>query len=145
MASGSVKPRREQPVATFGNGGNVLCHCLSLDLKVGRVDERTHALAGVRPDMGQALTIPRVGGNLARALSKLDDLANGVDFVLGHNLIAFDLVSVKRHNSPTTISSLRKCPPGQPLDGKLQPKPENVRSGRAPAHSAGRKPHMNSV
>jgi ATP-dependent DNA helicase RecQ len=69
----------------------VLARCLSLDLEVGRADERIHALAGVRPDTGQSLVIPRVGNNLAPALARLDDLANGADFVLGHNLIAHDL------------------------------------------------------
>ncbi len=65
--------------------------CLSLDLEVGRADNRIHALAGVRPDTGQKLAIPRVGRNLARALARLDELSDGADFVLGHNLIDFDL------------------------------------------------------
>ena len=51
----------------------------------------SHALAGVRPDTGQGVVIPRVGNNLAPALARLDDLADGADFVLGHNLIGFDL------------------------------------------------------
>ena len=98
MVIGSVEPRREEPAPTFGNGGNVLARCLSLDLEVGKADRRIHALAGVRPDTGQALTIPRVGQNLARALARLDDLANGVDFVLGHNLIDFDLPHLRAAN-----------------------------------------------
>ncbi len=69
----------------------MLARCLSLDLEVGRADERIHALAGVRPDTGQSLVIPRVGNNLAPALARLDELADGADFVLGHNVIAFDL------------------------------------------------------
>ncbi len=63
--------------------------CLSLDLEVGKADSRIHAFAGVRADTGQRVVFS--GGDLASALSKLDDLADEVSFVLGHNLIAFDL------------------------------------------------------
>ena len=76
----------------------MLARCLSLDLEVGRADERIHALAGVRPDTGQSLIIPRVGNNLAQALARLDDLAKGADFVLGHNLIGFDLPRLQSAN-----------------------------------------------
>ncbi len=63
--------------------------CVSLDLEVGKGDSRIHAFAGVRADTGRRFVF--TGGNLATALAKLDDLANGASFVLGHNLIAFDL------------------------------------------------------
>ena len=76
----------------------MLARCLSLDLEVGRADERIHALAGVRPDTGESLVIPRVGNNLAPALARLDDLANGADFVLGHNVIAHDLRHLRAAN-----------------------------------------------
>ena len=45
----------------------------------------------MRPDTGQSLAIPRVGSSLAQALGRLDELADGADFLLGHNLIDFDL------------------------------------------------------
>ena len=48
-------------------------------------------MAGVRPDTGQKVAIPRVGRNLGQALASLDELADGADFVLGHNLIDFYL------------------------------------------------------
>ena len=63
--------------------------CLSLDLEVGKGDSRIHAFAGVRADTGQRFVFS--GGNLAAALAELDNLADGASFVLGHNLIAFDL------------------------------------------------------
>ena len=63
--------------------------CLSLDLEVGRKDGRIHAFAGVRADTGQCVVFQR--GDLAKGLEKLDDLARGASFILGHNLIAFDL------------------------------------------------------
>ena len=62
-------------------------HCLSLDLEVGRQDGRIRAFGAVRADTGRGYS----GGGSASELAKLDDLADGTDFVLGHNLIAFDL------------------------------------------------------
>ena len=72
-----------------GNGFS-LFRCLSLDLEVGVRDKRIHAFAGVRSDRGQSLTGPRNAG-LAPALARLDSFADGADFLLGHNLIDFDL------------------------------------------------------
>ena len=63
--------------------------CLSLDLEVGKEDSRIHAFAGVRADTGRRIVFS--GGKLAAGLARLDDLADGASFVLGHNLIAFDL------------------------------------------------------
>ena len=67
--------------------------CLSLDLEVGKQDRRIHAFAAVRSDTDESLVYP---GNsqrrdLNRALSKLDELAVGTDYLLGHNLIEFDI------------------------------------------------------
>ena len=76
----------------------LLARCLSLDLEVGVKDRRIHALAGVRADTGQSLTFSVAGGRLASALAKLDDLAEGADFVLGHNLIDFDLPQLQAVN-----------------------------------------------
>ena len=98
MAIGNVRPVRESAATASGNVSSPLSRCLSLDLEVGKGDARIHALAGVRPDTGQALTVPRVGRNPARALARLDDLADGADFVLGHNLIDFDLPHLQAAN-----------------------------------------------
>ena len=57
--------------------------CLSLDLEVGVQDRRIHKFAAVRPDTGQSLIFPGAGDGLAAALAKLDDLADGADFLLG--------------------------------------------------------------
>ncbi len=73
------------------DGGSLLSRCLSLDLEVGVRNRHIHAFAGVRADTGQALTFPAEGRRLAAALAQLDDFAEGADFLLGHNLIAFDL------------------------------------------------------
>ena len=63
--------------------------CLSLDLEVKKKDQRIRALAAIRSDSGKRLVFS--GGNLPAALEELDDLARGADFLLGHNLILFDL------------------------------------------------------
>ena len=63
--------------------------CLSLDLEVGAQDSRIHAFGAVRPDTDQRLVFS--GGNLTAALAQLDELAQGANFLLGHNLITFDL------------------------------------------------------
>ena len=74
-----------------GTGGpGQLAACLSLDLEVAR-DDRIRAFAGLRPDTGQSLVFPKARTSLAAALAGLDGLAAGADFLLGHNLIAFDL------------------------------------------------------
>ena len=69
--------------------GSFAPRCLSLDLEVGVRDRRIRAFAALRPDTGGRLVFQ--GGDLAIALKKLDALAEGAAFVLGHNLIAFDL------------------------------------------------------
>lgn len=63
--------------------------CLSLDLEVGRNDARVHSFAAVRGDTGAAFTFKQ--GSLVEALLQLDEFATGLGFVLGHNLLAFDL------------------------------------------------------
>ena len=62
---------------------------LSLDLEVGKEDGRIHAFGAVRADTGERLL--HSGAGLTAALKKLDELGEGADFVLGHNLIEHDL------------------------------------------------------
>ena len=61
--------------------------CLSLDLEVGKEDGRIHAFGAVRGETGHGYH----GGGSASQLTRLNALADGVSFVLGHNLIEFDL------------------------------------------------------
>jgi len=68
--------------------------CLSLDLEVGKHNRRIHAFAAVRPDSGRTMVFPGEDfhrDGLTAALAILDDFAADADFLLGHNLIAFDL------------------------------------------------------
>ena len=76
----------------------LLSRCLSLDLEVGVRDGRIRALAGVRPDTGQSLIYPAARDGLPAALARLDDLSKGAGFLLGHNLIAFDLPCLQAAN-----------------------------------------------
>ncbi len=66
---------------------------LALDLEVDKESGTIHALGAVRMDTGQSLT--HSGDRLNPALDKLDDFANDASFLLGHNLIAFDLPHLK--------------------------------------------------
>ena len=61
--------------------------CLSIDREVGRLDGRIHAFGAVRGDTGHC----DHGGGSASELAKLDAFVDGAHFVLGHNLIEFDL------------------------------------------------------
>lgn len=62
--------------------------CLSIDLEVGRHDGRIHRFAAIRGDTQEKIEYH--GGDLQKALVRLDALAAGAAFVLGHNLIAHD-------------------------------------------------------
>jgi len=75
-------------VAALGDSVSFRPACVSLDLEVGK-DNRIHAFGAVRGDTGRSMT--HSGGDLAAALTKLDAFADNAEFVLGHNLIAFDL------------------------------------------------------
>ena len=72
--------------------------CLSIDLEVTRDGEYVHALAGIRSDTRGAITFDAKHGPLDDALARLDELAEGAAFVLGHNLIHFDLPHLRALN-----------------------------------------------
>ena len=94
----SVKQRNRKSPNTAPGGGHTLLRCLSLDLEVARQGGRIRAFAGVRPDVDKALTFSGRRASLPTALADLDGLADGADFVLGHNLIAFDLPHLEAVN-----------------------------------------------
>ena len=79
------------PAPPSGGSSRLPFRCLSLDLEVGRRNSRIRAFAGVRSDTGQTVIFPSTGAALATALFRLDDLADSAEFVLGHNMIAYDL------------------------------------------------------
>ena len=75
-----------------------LSRCLSIDLEVGRRDGRIYRVAGVRGDTNESLSLAVREVGLDVALNRLDDLAGGAEFVLGHKLIAFDLPHLQAVN-----------------------------------------------
>ena len=77
----------------------LLSRCLSVDLEVTVRDRRIRALAGVRWDTGESFVFPGAGNRLPQALVKLDGFSKGADFLLGHNLIEFDLPHLKSRQS----------------------------------------------
>ena len=79
----------DDPVRPTPDTANFAPRCISVDLEVGVADSRIHQFAAVRGDTDQAYTFRK--GNLAKALAELDTFAEGVNFLLGHNLVAFDL------------------------------------------------------
>ena len=92
---GKYGAETRESIPSADDSSRLLSHCLSLDLEVGVKDRRIRAFAGVRPDTGQSLAFPIAGNSLAGAFAKLDDLAGGAEFLLGHNLIEFDLPHLK--------------------------------------------------
>ena len=65
--------------------------CLSLDLEVSKKDSRILCFGAARGDSGRGLS----GVGNAIELAKLDKLAEGAEFLLGHNLIEFDIPHLK--------------------------------------------------
>ena len=91
-------PGAERPAFASGDSIRNSFRCLSLDLEVTVQDRRIRAFAGVRADSGKALIFPTGRVGLTGALAKLDELSDGADFVLGHNLIDFDLPHLQAIN-----------------------------------------------
>lgn len=88
---GSVPTRQFQP------------RCLVIDLEVGKKNGRLQQIGALRADSDERLHWR--GGEPAAGLDRLDALADGAAFVLGHNIIGFDLPQ---------LAALR---PGLPLLG----------------------------
>ena len=136
-SAGESKARSRDGMTTASNEPRDFSpRCLSLDLEVGVRDHRIHAFAALRPDTGDRLVFE--SGDVAAALMKLDALAEGAAFLLGHNLIAFDLPHLAAANPDLRllkippVDTLRLNPlafPGNPYhhlvkhyqDGQLKP------------------------
>ena len=72
--------------------------CLSVDLEVRPGDGAIFALGGVRTDGGAPVTLPGTSQALPDALAALDKLGDGVDALLGHNIIAHDVPHLRAAN-----------------------------------------------
>ena len=75
------------PVSSSGptTSADRLTRCISIDLEVRKKSNRIHAFAGVRSDTGECVTYSDAGRNSEPTLEELDELAEGAEFVLGHN------------------------------------------------------------
>ena len=91
---------------SIGESRSRLSRCLSVDLEVRVRERRIWAFAGVRWDSGKSLTFPGSRDSVPQALARLDDFANGADFLLGHNLIDFDLPHLHAVNPELRLLSL---------------------------------------
>ena len=78
--------------------------CLSLDLEVGTKDDRIHEIGAVRSDTDT--TLHRAGRDLNNALRELDRFAEGAAFLLGHNIIDFDLKHLEAANPNLKLLAL---------------------------------------
>ena len=63
--------------------------CLSFDLEASHKSSGLNAFAAIRSDTGKSIRF--CDGDLQAALKGLDDFTRGATFLLGHNLIDFDL------------------------------------------------------
>ena len=131
----------EQSSPAPHDGGRDLLRCISIDLEVGRRDRRIRALAGVRPDTGQSIIFPSARVGLAAALDRLDRLAEGANFLVGHNLIDFDLPLLQatspglRLLSLPAVDTLRLNPlasPRNPYHHLVNPNPPRDGLGDSP-------------
>lgn len=78
-----------EPRAHVAKAPSFAPRCLSIDLEVGVDDARIYRFAAIRGDTNTSLVYS--GGDLSKALDELEKLADGAAFLLGHNLVAFDL------------------------------------------------------
>ncbi len=85
---------------------DALTRCISIDLEVNRKSNAIHALAGVRADTGQCVTSSNADRDPQPALAELDELAEGAKFVLGHNLIKFDLPRLREEHPSMRLLQL---------------------------------------
>lgn len=78
--------------------------CLSIDLEVGLKDARIHSFAAVHGETSESFVFRK--GDLNAALDKLDQLADSAAFLLGHNLIDFDLPHLAAANPQLRLLKL---------------------------------------
>ena len=86
-----------------------LGNLLSLDLEITKDSRRLVHMGAVTLSVNDVEQAFEVRLNIEKALDKLNELAEQVDFVLGHNILNHDLPWLKL-NSPTRESALFKIP-----------------------------------
>lgn len=76
---------------------------ISIDLEVNRDTDRIHKIAGVKADLSSVFSYTRKQGSLDIGLLKLDRFASDCPFVLGHNIVEFDLPHLRAINPNLNI------------------------------------------
>ncbi len=77
---------------------------MSLDLEISRDDGSLLAAAAFRPDTGDSLSMS--GSPSASSLQRLERVAAGAQFLLGHNIIAFDIPHLQALNPSLSLLKL---------------------------------------
>ena len=100
---------QESPIQPTAVAGPVvpypaLRRCLSLDLEIWPEDGALLAAAAYRPDTQDSLSMS--GRPSSGNLQRLDRTAEGAQFVLGHNIIAFDLPHLEALNPHLSLLKL---------------------------------------
>ncbi len=75
------------PTTSFEKNDDFLKSVLSIDLEVSEKDNRIRAIGAVHGDNQRRFC----GGGSHSEIEKLDQLADGADYLIGHNIIVFDL------------------------------------------------------
>jgi ATP-dependent DNA helicase RecQ len=78
--------------------------CVSIDLEVGIKDHRIHEFAAVRDGSSESAVFQK--GSLPLALERLDAYCNSAKFLLGHNIITFDLAYLTAAKADLRLLSL---------------------------------------
>ncbi|MCY4148132.1 MAG: RecQ family ATP-dependent DNA helicase [Gammaproteobacteria bacterium] len=78
--------------------------CLSIDLEVDPKTEKINSIGAVRGDT--KATFSRTVKRLQKDLAELDRFARGAEFLLGHNLISFDLAHLIAANPKLDLLAL---------------------------------------
>ena len=81
-----------------------LRRCLSLDLEISPGDDSLLAAAVYRPDSGDSLSLSGRPGS--GRLQRLERVAEGAKFLLGHNIIAFDIPHLQALNPQLSLLQL---------------------------------------
>ena len=83
-----------------------LARCTCLDLEVGKQDQKIHLIGALRWQQDQERSHAHERGPLPPALQALDAFVAGSEFVLGHNLIHFDLPHLQSANPGLQLLTL---------------------------------------
>jgi ATP-dependent DNA helicase RecQ len=80
---------KDGPILDVAQWASFVHRCLSIDIEVDPAAGRLFAFAAVRPDQHNAFVFNR--GRLDEALGGLDGFGRDAEFLLGHNIVRFDL------------------------------------------------------